>query len=209
MYIIENIHYLKKDLNGLKFIEMIEKLRKKLQKNNVKIKAREFFKKNSFYLKRWDTYIVKKIYNNFIDHENQNINIKMYKLLITGNLGYIGPVLTDYFKKKYKNKIHITGVDCDYFKNFKSEIFKFEKNSVDNQIFEDVRNFSIIKNKTKYDGIILLAAISNDPIGNKFIKQTHEINIKANKRLIKESIKIGIKNITFAGSCSIYGNSGR
>ena len=133
----------------------------------------------------------------------------MYKLLITGNLGYIGPVLTDYFKTKYKNKIHITGVDCDYFKNFKSEIFKFEKNSVDNQIFEDVRNFSIIKNKTKYDGIILLAAISNDPIGNKFIKQTHEINIKANKRLIKESIKIGIKNITFAGSCSIYGNSGR
>jgi len=133
----------------------------------------------------------------------------MYKLLITGNLGYIGPVLTNFLKKKYKQKIHITGLDCDYFKNFKSEVFNFEKNSVDHQIYEDIRNFSILKNKIKYDGIILLAAISNDPIGNKFAQQTHEINIKANTKLIKEAIKIGIKNITFAGSCSIYGNSGR
>ncbi len=132
----------------------------------------------------------------------------MYKLLITGNLGYIGPVLTNYLKNKYKNKIHITGLDCDYFKNFKSEIFKFEKNSVDQQIYEDVRNFSMVRNKVKYDGLILLAAISNDPIGNKFAKQTYEINIKANKKLIKEAVKFGIKNITFAGSCSIYGNSG-
>ena len=133
----------------------------------------------------------------------------MYKLLITGNLGYIGPVLTNYLKKKYKKKIHITGIDCDYFKNFKSDVFNFEKNSVDHQIYEDIRSFSILKNKFKYDGIILLAAISNDPIGNKFAKQTHEINIKANTKLIKEAVKTGIKNITFAGSCSIYGNSGR
>ena len=132
----------------------------------------------------------------------------MYKLLITGNLGYIGPVLTKYLKKKYKKKIHITGIDCDYFKNFKSEVFTFEKNSIDHQIYEDIRNFSILKNKVKYDGIILLAAISNDPIGNKFARQTDEINIQANTKLIKEAVKIGIKNITFAGSCSIYGNSG-
>ena len=28
----------------------------------------------------------------------------MYKLLITGNLGYIGPVLTNYLKKNIKKK---------------------------------------------------------------------------------------------------------
>lgn len=131
----------------------------------------------------------------------------MLKILITGNLGYIGPVLTKYLKRKYKKKIHITGLDIGYFKNFKSDFFEFEKNNIDEQIYNDVRNYSLTKNK-KYDAIVLLAAISNDPIGNSFVKQTYDINVKANLTLIKSAIKRGVKNIVFAGSCSIYGNSG-
>jgi nucleoside-diphosphate-sugar epimerase len=131
----------------------------------------------------------------------------MHKILITGNLGYIGPVLTNYLKKKYKKKISITGLDNGYFKNFKSDVYSFEKNSVDIQIYEDLRSFKL-SNIVKYDSIVLLAAISNDPIGNSFIKQTYDINIKSNLKLIKEAIKKNVKNIVFAGSCSIYGNSG-
>ena len=71
---------------------------------------------------------------------------------------------------------------------------------IDQQYFADVRGFDedILKN---VDHVIHLAAISNDPIGNKFEKITNEINFEASVDILKKSIKMKVKNFTFASSC--------
>ena len=70
-------------------------------------------------------------------------------------------------------------------------------------IFADVRGFDedILKN---VDHVIHLAAISNDPIGNKFEKITNEINFEASVDILKKSIKMKVA-FTFASSC-VYGS---
>ena len=55
------------------------------------------------------------------------------------------------------------------------------------------------------DAIIYLAAISNDPMGNKFEKITQEINYKSAIKIAKLARENGVKKFVFASSCSMYG----
>jgi nucleoside-diphosphate-sugar epimerase len=68
----------------------------------------------------------------------------------------------------------------------------------------DIRNFPLhILNGI--DAIVHLAAISNDPIGNKYEDITSQINHKASIRLAEVAKKAGVNTFVFASSCSIYG----
>ena len=91
------------------------------------------------------------------------------KILIIGNLGYIGTMLSDHIKLKYK-KNYVIGYDSGIFKKcyFGKKI---RKKTIDLQVFGDVRKFdyNILKD---IEHVIYLAAVSNDPMGNKFIKPT-------------------------------------
>lgn len=126
------------------------------------------------------------------------------KILITGNQGYIGTKLTEYFYKKTNYKI--CGLDTGYFKkcitadNYKKLKFK--------QIHKDIRTIKK-DDLNEVDTIVHLASISNDPIGNEFKKITNEINLKASKKLFKLALNTGVKKFVFASSCSIYGASGK
>ena len=124
--------------------------------------------------------------------------------LITGNLGYVGPVVSEYLKKKYPER-KIIGYDLGLFANQTKGINYNPDLFLDQQYFADVRNFdeNILKN---VDHVIHLAAISNDPIGNKFEKITNEINFEASIDILKKSIKMKVKTFTFASSCSVYGH---
>jgi nucleoside-diphosphate-sugar epimerase len=55
------------------------------------------------------------------------------------------------------------------------------------------------------DAIVHLAAISNDPIGNKFEEVTLDINYRASVELARRAKEAGVKSFTFASSCSMYG----
>ncbi len=126
--------------------------------------------------------------------------------LITGNLGYIGPILSKFLKNKNKNCI-ITGYDNGYFLNcpIAAEIDN-ERPYVDVQVFGDVRDKEkIIPYIEKADHIIHLAAISNDPMGEEFEKVTKEINQDASIFIAKEAIRTKSKSFVFASSCSVYG----
>ena len=76
LYIIENIHYLKKDLNASEIYRGDgEKLRKvNFKKIMLNIEAnKEFFLKNSIYLKKGGTHTIsKRFINYFIDHQKSN-----------------------------------------------------------------------------------------------------------------------------------------
>ena len=63
----------------------------------------------------------------------------------------------------------------------------------------------ILKNKQI---IIYLAAISNDPMGQKFKKITYDINFKTTIKLAKLAKKLGTECFIFASSCSVYGSFG-
>ena len=130
----------------------------------------------------------------------------MSKYFITGNLGYIGPILSK-FIKKMDTESEIIGFDNGYFLNcpVAAEIYS-EKPFLDRQIFGDVRDQSKLKEFIHWaDHIIHLAAISNDPMGMEFQKATKEINLESSIYLAKESIKSNAKSFIFASSCSVYG----
>jgi nucleoside-diphosphate-sugar epimerase len=125
------------------------------------------------------------------------------KILITGNLGYVGSELVKLLRKTYPGA-KLMGFDIGYFarqvtnKDFTPEIY------LDSQHFGDVRNFpeELLEG---VDAVVQLAAISNDPIGNKFEKVTLEVNYESVINIARKAKKAGVKKMIFASSCSVYG----
>ena len=98
-------------------------------------------------------------------------NIK--KVLITGNMGYIGPVLTSYLRSIYPG-IEIYGIDLGFFGQCLTGAPVIPESRVDIQYISDVRNPS--ENFLKdIDAVIHLAAISNDPMG-KCVRRCNNAN---------------------------------
>ena len=125
------------------------------------------------------------------------------KILILGNLGYIGPVLTKYLNSLSKN-LEIIGYDIGFFQGCLLNPEYTHDRYVSTQIYGDIRSFNInlLKN---IDSVICLAAISNDPIGNIYEKQTIDINAISTINLAKAAKKAGVKSFIYASSCSVYG----
>ncbi len=129
------------------------------------------------------------------------------KILVTGNLGYVGPVVVEWFHT-HKPESVIVGYDLGFYKNcITMDLQKNDKYLPDVQIFEDIRN--IEKGFLEgFDTVIHLAAVSNDPMGKVFHDATFEINYKGTVRLAKLAKEAGVKSFVFASSCSVYGFSG-
>ena len=127
------------------------------------------------------------------------------KIFITGNMGYVGSVLTPFIKKKIRN-IQIIGYDSAFFAHSLTTKDYLPEHLITNQYLGDIRK--IKKEMLEgIDAVIHLAGISNDPIGNEFESVTHEINQKASVELAKLAASTGVKNFVFASSCSMYGQA--
>lgn len=125
------------------------------------------------------------------------------KILITGNLGYVGSELGKTLKKAYPQSTLI-GFDCGFFARQITNAVSSPDIYYDQQYFGDVRNFPE-KLLEGVDTVVQLAAISNDPIGNKFEQVTMDINHKSVIDIAKMAKKQGVKSMVFASSCSVYG----
>jgi len=125
------------------------------------------------------------------------------KILITGNLGYVGPGVVKEFRKYYPDA-EIIGFDIGYFAKYVTNNSIIPESYLDYQYYGDVRSFPT-RILEGVDTVINLAAISNDPIGNKFEEVTLDVNYKASVNLANSAKRIGVKNFTFASSCSVYG----
>lgn len=125
------------------------------------------------------------------------------RILITGNMGYIGPVLVPMLRKSIKDA-YIIGYDSGFFAHCLTAAPTLPEVRVDCQYFGDVRNIpdSILKG---IDAVVHLAAVSNDPMGNKFEKVTAAINFEASVDLAKRALANGADRFVFASSCSMYG----
>ncbi len=125
------------------------------------------------------------------------------KVLVIGNLGYIGPMVAKHFRTNHPGYF-LAGYDIGYF------IQNYTPNGItgdtllDRQYFGDVRHFdaAILKG---FDAVIYLAAISNDPMGNAFEQPTLDINFNAAVDIASKAKQQGVKHFVFASSCSVYG----
>jgi len=127
------------------------------------------------------------------------------RVLVTGNMGYVGSMLNTILLKYYPD-IEIIGYDTSFFGHAIQGASVIPEHGMIKQYFGDVRDFdsSLFEG---VDSVIHLAAISNDPMGNEFSEVTSEINYLESVRLAEMAAACGVKNFVFASSCSVYGQS--
>ena len=120
------------------------------------------------------------------------------KVLITGQNGYVGRVLTNLL---LENKYDVLGCDINYFPTpFDNDLHEISN------VVSDIRDITE-KDLKKVDVIMHLAGLSNDPLGELNSKLTHEINYLSTVRLAKISKQAGVQRFIFSSSCSTYGKN--
>lgn len=128
------------------------------------------------------------------------------KILINGNLGYIGPVVIRHFRRVFPGA-SLIGFDTGYFAGCLLDPRQCPEVMLDAQYYGDVRRppTDLLR---EVDAVVQLAAISNDPMGNAFEKVTADINATAASDLARRAKAAGVKSFVFASSCSVYGAGG-
>ena len=127
------------------------------------------------------------------------------KILITGNMGYIGPHVVRQLHKSFPEATLI-GYDMAYFAASLTNAVTIPERDLTAQYFGDVRTITE-KTLKDVDVVIHLSAISNDAMGNRFEKVTMDVNHLAGIRLASMAKEAGAKAFIFASSCSMYGSA--
>ncbi|KQT60486.1 MULTISPECIES: NAD-dependent epimerase/dehydratase family protein [unclassified Aureimonas] len=128
------------------------------------------------------------------------------KILITGNMGYVGPAVVDRLRKAYPAAT-IIGYDSAFFAHCLTAADHVPERPLDEQLFGDVRSLPV-ELLQGCDAVVHLAAVSNDPMGSRFEQVTHDINEDASVTIARAAAAAGVKNFVFASSCSVYGVAG-
>lgn len=125
------------------------------------------------------------------------------KILITGNMGYVGPVLVQHLRQVMPDA-YLIGYDSGFFAHCLTGVAQLPETGLDCQYFGDVRHVpdELI---ASVDGIVHLAGVSNDPIGVKFESVTSDINYESSAAIAKRALELGVDRFVFASSCSMYG----
>jgi len=122
------------------------------------------------------------------------------RVLVTGHEGYIGTVLVPLLLSAGHEVI---GLDSNLFERC---TFSGHAPTIPS-IQRDVRDVGLT-DLDGFDGVIHLAGLSNDPLGDLNPELTYEINHIASVRLAKLAKQAGIQRFIFSSSCSNYGASG-
>lgn len=125
------------------------------------------------------------------------------KVLITGNMGYVGPILVRRLRDSDPD-VELIGLDMGYFGNCLSSPGILPECRVHRQHFADVRVFPA-ELLSGVDAVVYLAALSNDPLGHAFEEATLAVNYRACIRAAKMAKQAGVRSFVFASSCSVYG----
>lgn len=123
------------------------------------------------------------------------------KVLVTGNRGYIGTVLTPMLLKEGHE---VVGLDSDLYRNctFGQSIPEVPT------IQKDIRDATPADFKG-VEAVLHLAALSNDPLGDLNPQLTYDINHRASVRLAEMAKAAGVRRFVFSSSCSNYGAGGQ
>lgn len=125
------------------------------------------------------------------------------RILITGNMGYVGPVVAAHLRATLPDA-ELIGYDAGLFAHCLTTPDPLPERALDAQHFGDVREIppALLKG---VDAVVHLAAVSNDPMGLRFEAVTDEINHRASLSVAEAARDAGVKRFVFASSCSVYG----
>jgi len=125
------------------------------------------------------------------------------KILVTGNMGYVGPGVVKHLRQAFPDAT-LVGFDMGYFAPHLTNALVLPESRLDVQIFGDVRTITA----DVFDGVdavVHLAAISNDPMSNKYEAITLDINHRSSVKIAEMAKQAGVSSFIFASSCSMYG----
>lgn len=125
------------------------------------------------------------------------------RILITGNMGYVGPCLIRHLRRAIPNA-RLIGFDTGYFADSLLDSASLPDEVPDEQVKGDVREIPTGL-LSGVDAVVHLAAISNDPMGKEFEAVTLAVNYHASADWALAARRAGVKAFVFASSCSVYG----
>jgi nucleoside-diphosphate-sugar epimerase len=122
------------------------------------------------------------------------------RILLTGHKGYIGAVAGPML---LSTGHEVVGLDADLFAGC-----DFGKAALAiPEVRKDLRDL-MRADLEGFDGVLHLAALSNDPLGDLDPKLTYDVNHLASVRLAELAKAAGVKRFVFSSSCSTYGAAG-
>jgi len=133
------------------------------------------------------------------------------RILVTGNLGYIGPSLVTRLRADGHETV---GLDTGWFMHANAE----PPDLPDLQHFVDLRDLVDGSSESDrrlsrvldgIDAVCHLAGLSNDPLSNLDRGLTEDINYEASARFSARAKHAGIERFVFYSSCSVYGAAER
>jgi nucleoside-diphosphate-sugar epimerase len=122
------------------------------------------------------------------------------KLLVTGHNGYIGAVAAPMLLEAGHD---VTGLDTFFYEGC--------------DLLDDPREVPALRVDIRdvtsdmlegFEGIVHLAALSNDPLGELDEELTRAINLHGTVELARRAREAGVRRFVFASSCSMYGATG-
>lgn len=113
--------------------------------------------------------------------------------MVTGHAGYIGATLVPRLARHGHTTL---GVDA--------YLYGTAPMPADDEIALDVRDITM-EHLEGVDGVVHLAALSNDPLGALDPSLTTEVNETATVRLVRLARAAGVRRFVFLSSCSVYG----
>jgi nucleoside-diphosphate-sugar epimerase len=119
------------------------------------------------------------------------------KVLVTGNLGYIGSLLAPRLRAAGHE---VSGLDSGLFSG--CDLGPAPEPVPTLRV--DLRDVTD-EQLAGLDAVVHLAALSNDPLGNLAPEHTWKINHEASVRLARLARAAGVRRFLYASSCSIYG----
>jgi nucleoside-diphosphate-sugar epimerase len=132
-----------------------------------------------------------------------NKNGRSKQILITGAMGYVGPILIRHLRNRFPDA-RLIGFDSGFFAHNLTGASRLPETLLDIMHFGDIRDFPA-ELLDGVDAVVHLAAISNDPMGKTFEVVTESINKNASIALARTAEERGVTSFVFASSCSIYG----
>lgn len=122
------------------------------------------------------------------------------RILLTGHQGYIGSVAAPMLQGRGHE---VVGLDSNLFSgcDFSAHHANIPELRMDLRDLqkEDLQGF---------DGVLHLAALSNDPLGDLDPDLTYDVNHRSSVRLAEMAKAAGVRRFVFSSSCSTYGAAG-
>lgn len=123
------------------------------------------------------------------------------RICLTGSDGYLGSVLAP---ELVRGGHDVVGLDTGF---YRERTLYRSKESRPRTMVKDVREVTA-SDLERYDAIVHMGDLSNDPAGELAPHVTYEINHQGAVRLAELAREAGVRRFVYMSSCSVYGVAG-